>query len=102
MTPAFCPDLFFIEMPNPVYSVVAVCGLMGHAYGSWSAKSHDGHRTMWLRSFMEQDYPQVRTMVYGYDAAIDPKSTTITQLPDYANDFLEVLKLARSSEEVGH
>ncbi|KAL0633622.1 hypothetical protein Q9L58_007446 [Maublancomyces gigas] len=81
-------------------SIVAVCGLNGHAYGSWAGKKDvRGRRKMWLRHFLSQDLPQCRTMIYGYDSSLKPESRSIHSIPDYTDSFLEELKKARTTDE---
>ena len=46
------------------YSIIAITGLDGHAYGSWRGKGNLGR--MWLRDFLSKDLPNCRTMTYGY------------------------------------
>lgn len=54
---------------------------------------------MWLRDFLSEDFPQCRTMIYGYNSNL--KDQTIHEIPDYTDSFLETIKNARESEEVG-
>lgn len=81
-------------------SVVAICGLNGHAYGSWSGLGGPqlNPRKMWLRRFLSEDLPQCRTMIYGYNSKLS--SDSVHEIPDFADGFLEKLRKARGSEEV--
>lgn len=73
-----------------VRSVVAVCGLGGHAYGSFRNKQ-DHH--MWLRDSLP-DYvtstqtkrPMARIMTYGYKSPVR-SSESFASLEDLANSF---------------
>lgn len=47
-------------------SVVAVTGLAGHAFGSWSID----HQQMWIRDFLPRDIPNIRVMTYGYNSQL--------------------------------
>ncbi|PVF90980.1 hypothetical protein CPB86DRAFT_681978, partial [Serendipita vermifera] len=77
------------------YSVVAVTGLAGHAYGSW--RSRESGR-MWLQDFLPNDLPSIRIMSFGYDSRIDANKETDRML-DYARSFLSQLYNVRSSKE---
>ena len=46
--------------------VVAITGLDGHAYGSWSGGDP---KRMWLRDFLSEDLPKCRVMIYGYNVS---------------------------------
>lgn len=82
-------------------SIVAVCGLNGHAYGSWAGKKDsNGQRRMWLHHFLAEDLPDCRTMIYGYDSSLRPDNQASHTIPDYTERFLEELKKARKSPEV--
>lgn len=78
---------------------MAVCGLNGHAYGSWAGKAdHRGLKRMWLRHFLQRDMPGCRVMVYGYNSRLTGQWTHA--IPDYTDLFLEELKKARRRDEV--
>ncbi|RDW58335.1 hypothetical protein BP5796_12265 [Coleophoma crateriformis] len=47
--------------------IIAICGLGGHAFGSF--KERDGTH-MWLRDSLPKDFPHARIMTYGYDSHI--------------------------------
>jgi hypothetical protein len=74
-------------------SIVAVHGLNGDAFKSWT--DQDGH--MWLRDSLPAHVPNARIMAYGYDAAVRP-SQTLMHLHDFAQDLLDRLVMARSGE----
>lgn len=46
--------------------VVAVHGLMGDAFESWTHEN----RKMWLKDFLVEDVPFARIMTFGYDSAV--------------------------------
>jgi hypothetical protein len=81
-------------------SLVAVHGLSGHAFGSWAHFDDPTKRyIMWLRDFLGEDMPNVRVMIYGYEARLD-KTTTVSRLVDYRRSFLGELISCRRGNEV--
>ncbi|SCV50309.1 related to ankyrin 3 [Fusarium fujikuroi] len=58
--------------------VVAVCGLGGHALGSFKEKNG---RFVWLRDALPSDIPNARILTYGYDTKLS-KSTAFQNLTD--------------------
>jgi hypothetical protein len=77
-------------------SIVAVTGIAGHAYGSWKAAGDSPK--MWLRNFLAEDFPNCRTMIYGYNSWLE--SPGIHQIIDYRRSFLAELVMARATPEV--
>ncbi|KAF8249445.1 hypothetical protein K440DRAFT_209304 [Wilcoxina mikolae CBS 423.85] len=60
-----------------VADIVAVTGLDGHAYGSW--RGWGRLKRMWLRDFMGPEFPNCRTMIYGYDSKLEGvEESTVT------------------------
>lgn len=55
---------------------------------------------MWLSEFMREDFPECRTMIYGYNSKLDSRGTHT--ILDYAKTFLEELTKARGSQEVSN
>lgn len=56
---------------NHCYSLIAVCGLSAHAFGSW--KPHSPSYTMWLRDILPLDFPEFRVLTWGYESDLkDP------------------------------
>jgi ankyrin repeat protein/pimeloyl-ACP methyl ester carboxylesterase len=51
-------------------NVVAVTGLAGHAFGSWSSPP----RQMWLKDFLPKDIANVAIYTYGYDSRLQHAS----------------------------
>ena len=47
---------------------VVVCGLGGHAFGSFKEK---GASYMWLRDTLPTDFPNLRILLYGYESGLD-------------------------------
>ncbi|EXJ76254.1 uncharacterized protein A1O5_00762 [Cladophialophora psammophila CBS 110553] len=75
--------------------IVAVTGLNGHAFGSWTG----GNERMWLRDFLHGDeyLKACRTMIFGYNAKLKEKATHKTR--DFVRSFLVELRKARQSSE---
>ena len=75
--------------------VVAITGLDGHAYGSWSGGNP---KRMWLRDFLSKDLPKCRVMIYGYNSKLsNPGLHTIA---DFSRGLQEDLLRARRSDQV--
>lgn len=54
---------------------------------------------MWLRDFLGEDIPEVRILVYGYEARLD-RTTTMSRLLDYRRSFLgQLLNCRRGMEQ---
>src|ERR1700728_320432 len=79
-----------------LYSIIAISGIDGHAYGSWRGKGNLGR--MWLRDFLSKDMPRCRTMIYGYNAKLSSRG--IDTILDYSRGFLEEIKNIRQGIEV--
>lgn len=77
--------------------IVAVHGLGGSSYQSWI--NNIAH-TLWLRDFLQRDFPNSRIMSYGYraDAALNSRTLDISLL---ASDMLKNIIQARSGGEGG-
>jgi hypothetical protein len=75
-------------------SIIAVTGLSGHAYGSWS---HSDER-MWLRDYLPKDAPNARILTYGYQSSL--QSDSISILEDHTNKFVHKLVDMRDASEV--
>ncbi|KAF7532235.1 hypothetical protein G7054_g8144 [Neopestalotiopsis clavispora] len=60
--------------------IIAVCGLGGHAFGSFKERSGTH---MWLRDSLPQDFQNARVLIYGYDSHI-PGSTSFQTLESLA------------------
>ena len=75
--------------------IVAITGLDGHAYGSWSGGNP---KRMWLRDFLSEDLPKCRVMIYGYNSKLsNPGLHTIA---DFGRSLREDLLRARRSDQV--
>jgi pimeloyl-ACP methyl ester carboxylesterase len=72
--------------------IVAVTGLAGHAFGSWSSSP----RQMWLRDFLPQDIPDVAIYTYGYGSRLQHASSR-SIISDHARRFVDKLAYLRST-----
>jgi hypothetical protein len=79
-----------------LYSIIAITGLDGHAYGSWRAKKN--LRRMWLRDFFSKDLPRCRTMTFGYNSKLSTRG--LGRLLEYGREFMEEIKKVRYTNEV--
>jgi len=79
-----------------MYSVIAITGLGGHAFGSWRSRASATRpidRPMWLHDFLPEHFPDSRIMTYGYDSSLrNPNGANLT---DYRRNFAECLRNAR-------
>ncbi|KAL7275329.1 hypothetical protein RUND412_001731 [Rhizina undulata] len=89
-------QLYDVKGKDIVADIVTVTGLGGHAYGSWRGKQT---KKMWFQDFLAQDFPNCRTMIYGYNSNL--KSRGFHTLADYKLEFLkEIAKIGSSDEEI--
>lgn len=51
----------------PMFSLIALSGLNGHAFGSFKAKGLD---FMWIRDALAAEFPGCRLFIYGYDTTM--------------------------------
>jgi hypothetical protein len=75
------------------YSIIAIAGLDGDAYGSWQGRGNLGR--MWLRDFLPKDLPQCRTMIYGYNSKLSSHGV------DTILELIEEIKKIGNTKEVG-
>lgn len=82
---------------------MAVTGLAGHAYGSWSDRE-TSTRSMWLKDFLPEHIPslRVRIMTYGYDSRLTGNTNRVAGvgMADYMRYFVEQLMSVRSATRV--
>lgn len=74
--------------------IIAVCGLNGHAFGSYKQKNG---AYMWLRDGLGTDLPNARILTYGYDT----RAPSIQNIYDIANTFRNLLRCLRSPGKSG-
>ncbi len=75
---------------------VVVCGLGGHAFGSFKEK---GTPYMWLRDSLPQDLPNLRILLYGYESGLAGSESTLN-ISGVAGTFVGHLHELRSQSEV--
>ncbi|KAI5789408.1 hypothetical protein FPQ18DRAFT_261729 [Pyronema domesticum] len=75
--------------------IVAVNGLNGHPWGSWRGRQKAGR--MWLRDYLREDLPQLRTMTYGYNSNL--QAHNVDTIMDYGLGFMEEIKKVRKTED---
>lgn len=78
------------------FSIIAVTGLAGHAFGSWKAR---GGNAMWLRDFLPENTPHARILTYGYDSKLLGNNSTAS-IREFSRNFLEALNSARVNDAV--
>ena len=81
------PDKWSKQQGTDSYSVIAVTGLAGHAFGSWSVD----HHLMWLRDFLPSDIPRIRVITYGYNSQLT-ETMSRQDFDLHAEDFAEGLE----------
>jgi hypothetical protein len=81
-----------------MFSIIAVTGLAGHAYGSWRSREQN---QMWLRDFLPADLEDLkpRIFTYGYDSALKG-STSTGSIHQFGRLFLSLVNSARLNEKV--
>ena len=75
---------------------VAVCGLGGHAFGSFKEK---GALYMWLRDSLPKDLPNLRVLLYGYESKLE-SSDNNQNISVIANSFVSNLRRLRPQSKV--
>lgn len=75
---------------------VAVCGLGGHAFGSFKEK---GTSYMWLRDSLPKDLPNMRVLLYGYESGLDGSDSN-QNVSVIADSFVCHLSALRSQSKV--
>jgi hypothetical protein len=84
------------KLSRTLYSVIAVIGTGGHAFGSWR-NPETGE--MWLKDFLPNDVKRIRILSYGYNTQ-QAQNTIDEDILDYRRRFLQMLKNARRTTEV--
>ena len=90
------PDSGPLPLSNVLSSIVAVHGLGGHPYDTWTEEKSG---KMWLRDFLPSQVPHTRIMSYGYDSLVAFSKSEI-ELGDVAADLLNRLDGERGMSEV--
>ena len=82
--------------PNVYSSIVAVHGLCGDPFETWTEEISG---KLWLRDFLPSQVPNTRIMSYGYDSSATFSKSEI-ELGDAAADLLNRLNDERGAPEV--
>lgn len=86
---------FTVRVPDTIlFSIIAVTGLAGHAFGSWRSRKTG---KMWLRDILPTDLPHARIMTYGYDTKLTGSKCN-ARISDYAREFLATIIDARRED----
>ena len=81
---------------SDVISVIAVHGLGGHAFRTWT---HKETGKMWLRDFLPGKLPNTRIMSFGYDAKV-LNSKSVIGMMENAQNLLADIRSNRTTTEV--
>jgi hypothetical protein len=68
-----------------ICSIVAVHGLNGDAFRTWTDKASD---CLWLKDFLPEKFPRARISTFGYDSRL-AFSGSMAGLDDFALDLLD-------------
>ncbi|OCK91831.1 uncharacterized protein K441DRAFT_640868 [Cenococcum geophilum 1.58] len=90
------------EATNSLVDIVAIHGLNGDAFGTWTDKEADDQnaKELWLETLLPQAIPESRIMTFGYNSAVT-NSVSVSKIEDFATDLLIRLNGARNTEECG-
>jgi len=72
-------------------SIVAVHGLSGHAFRTWTDRSTS---RLWLKDFLPSKLPRARITTFGYDSSV-AFSGSMAGLDDFALDLLDRVSALR-------
>ena len=77
--------------------IVAVHGLGGHPFNSWTCKKK-GKECFWLQDFLLEDLPGARLYTFGYNS--QPFfSHSVETIRDYAKELIDNLEVEMSSQK---
>ena len=85
-----------ITHSNVHSSVVAVHGLCGDPYETWT---EEASKKLWLKDFLPSQVPNTRIMSFGYDSLVAFSKSEI-EIRDVAVDLLNRLGDERDTNEV--
>ncbi|ATZ45321.1 hypothetical protein BCIN_01g01220 [Botrytis cinerea B05.10] len=77
--------------------IVALHGIKGDAFRTWTEKNEDGVKNMWLRDQLPNELPGARVFSFGYDANVLFSRGTGT-IEDFATNLLEDLVRERKDD----
>ena len=83
------------QSPDYAIDVVAVHGLGGDAYKTWT----HANKTLWLKDFLPKDLPGARVFTFNYNSAFCFSRET-GGLRTYARVLLECIRCERTRPEV--
>ena len=74
-----------------VFSIVAVHGLNGHGYGTWTSFTDEkaAQEMMWLRDILPSQATDARIIAYGYNSALLGSDTSVSSIHDFGLDLLQ-------------
>ncbi|KAF7854142.1 uncharacterized protein EAF02_011760 [Botrytis sinoallii] len=78
--------------------IVALHGIKGDAFRTWTEKNEDGVKNLWLRDQLPNELPGARIFTFGYDANVLFSRGTGT-IEDFATALLEDLLRERSNDK---
>ena len=102
--------LFELDPPTPGWAakhgepnldVVAVHGLNGECFRSWTHEETTGEQTLWLKDLLLQRLPRTRVMTFGYDASV-VGNTSVAGIRDNARKLLVFLRNKREDDGTRH
>jgi hypothetical protein len=82
-----------------VYSIVAIHGLSGKRWSTWTHKEKGKKEVMWLQDLLPEKLPQARIMTFGYNADMINNYST-SNIRDHARKLLSLLRNKRDEGEV--
>lgn len=81
--------------------MVAVHGLNGECFRSWTHEETTGEQTLWLKDLLLQRLPRTRVMTFGYDASV-VGNTSVAGIRDNARKLLVFLRNKREDDGTRH
>jgi hypothetical protein len=82
-----------------VYSIVAIHGLNGGRWSTWTYKAKGKTDVMWLQDLLPDKLPQARVMTFGYNADMVNNYST-SNIRDHARKLLSLLRNKRDEGDV--
>ncbi|KAK3305959.1 uncharacterized protein B0T15DRAFT_533930 [Chaetomium strumarium] len=82
---------------RPTLDVVAVHGLNGDCFTSWTGQSPSEPPTVWLNELLLQKLPRTRAMTFGYDASVIG-NTSVAGVRGNARKLLLLLRNKREDD----
>ncbi|KAK4236388.1 hypothetical protein C8A03DRAFT_45622 [Achaetomium macrosporum] len=96
------PDWEKTYMDGPRWSnVVAVHGLNGDCFGTWTGQSPSEGPTIWVNELLLQKLPRTRVMTFGYNASV-VGNTSVAGIRGHARKLLTLLRDKREDDGTSH